>query len=398
MSIVEDDWCLSSLPPSPFYRRLPALLAGVTPPTRFAPIDLSLGEPAGDPPRFVRRILDAQFDDYRRYAPSSGTPEVKRAFARYLGRRYGLAEIDPEANTVHVAGTREALFMLPLTVAGPATSGSLALVPDPSYPAYEAGARAAGFTPLRVPTRPDNGFLPDYWRLPSDVLDRVRVIYFCSPSNPHGAVASPEYLFRLVSLARSVGALLIVDECYADLYDGTAPGTVLRAALDADGSFAGVVATHSLSKRSSLPGLRSGFVAGDAAVLARLRHIRENGAVAAPRPVCAAAAAVWDDDDHVDRNRAFYRGLIDIAEQRLGNRYGFRRPAGGFFLWLDVGDGEAAARRLWADAAVKVIPGRYLATPDAEGVSCGDRFIRLALVRDAATIGEALGRLTDILV
>lgn len=397
MSNVVDAWCLASLPPSPFYRRLPALLADVAPPADMKPIDLSLGEPAGNPPAFVKVILDERFADYRRYAPSSGTPEVKQAFTRYLARRHGLSGIDPEAHTVHVAGTREALFMLPLTMAGASNAGLLALIPDPSYPAYEAGARAAGFEPLRVPTWPEGGFLPDYWQLPAETLSRVRLIYACSPSNPHGVVAPTDYLIRLVDLARSVGALLVVDECYADLYDRQPPTTVLNAAIEAGGGFGNVVATHSLSKRSSLPGLRSGFVAGDAAILARLRHIRENGAVAAPRPVCAAAAAIWDDDGHVERNRDFYRRLVDIAEQRLGNRFDFRRPAGGFFLWLDVGDGEAAARRLWSEGAVKVIPGRYLATATADGTSCGDRFIRLALVHDETTIAEALRRLTDVL-
>ena len=400
MFTTNDDWTLRTLPASPFYRRLPALLEGTEAPPGLAPIDLSLGNPAGNPPAFVRGILDAHFDEYQKYAPSAGTPEVKRAFADYLKRRHGIpAEtLDPEAHVVHVAGTREALFMLPFTVAGAGTAGSYALIPNPAYPSYEAGARSAGFVPVSLPTTPESGFLPDFWSVPADVLKRTRMIYLCSPSNPHGAVPSAEYLARLVALARETGALLVLDECYADLYyDREPPLTVLRTALDGDGTFSNVVATHSLSKRSSLPGLRSGIVTGDPVILARLRHMRENGAVAAPRPVCAAATAIWQDDAHVAENREYYRRLFDIAERRLGNRFGFRRPAGGFFLWLDVGNGEHAARRLWAEGAVRAIPGSYLAAPEADGTSCGDAYLRVALIRDEATIDDALTRLVDVL-
>ena len=191
--------------------------------------------------------------------------------------------------------------------------------------------------------------------------------------------------------------MLAVDECYSELWDEAPPPGALAAALADGGSLEGVVVFHSLSKRSSAAGLRSGFVAGDPALLAALLRLRAYASPVQPLPLLAAATALWGDEAHVAANRALYRAKFDLAQRRLGNRFGFYRPAGGFFLWLDVGDGEAAARRLWRDGGVRVLPGGYLSIGDAQGVNAGAPYIRVALVDEIGTVDRALGRLIDVL-
>lgn len=392
---------LDDLPPSPFYRQLPALLDPLAPPPGVTPIDMSLGDPRHELPGFVRGILASNAALLGRYSPTAGTREWKEAVSGYLVRRYGLPEgmIDPGRNVTHVSGTREGLFMLPLSVIPERRAGGrpIVMLPNPFYPSYAGAAMAAGARPVYVAATKENDFLPDYLVEDQETLDRTAMIYMCSPSNPQGAMADSAYFRKLITFARERDAVLVVDECYADIYDRTPPTGALEVCKDMGGDLSNVVVFHSLSKRSNLPGLRSGFIAGDGEIVERFARLREYGAVAPPLPSCAVAAACWTDDDHVAVNRTRYSGKIDIAETVLGGRFGFYRPPGGFFLWLDVGDGEAAAAKLWEHAAVRLVPGKYLAREDADGRNPGHSFVRVALVADEQTTRDGLERIVRTL-
>jgi N-succinyldiaminopimelate aminotransferase len=339
---------------------------------------------------------------WNRYPPVDGTPEFRAAAAAWLTRRYALPPdaLDPDRHVAPLAGTKEGLYLLPSLLVGDAAGAGpppAVLMPDPVYAVYYGAAVMAGAEPVLLPATAATGFLPDLDALPRGLLARTALFYLCSPANPQGAVADLGYLRRAVRLAREHGFLLAVDECYSELWDQAAPPGALAAALAEDGGLGGVVAFHSLSKRSSAPGLRSGFVAGDPLVLARLLRLRAYASPVQPLPVLAAATALWQDEAHVDANRALYRAKVDLAQRRLGDRFGFRRPAGGFFLWLDVGDGVAACRRLWREGGVKVLPGGFLSGAAGDGAEAGAPYVRVALVDEIAAVDEALGRLSGVL-
>ena len=378
------------------FRRLAALLAHERPPAG-PTLDLALGEPRHAPPALLAETVAAHAHLWNRYPPVLGTPEFREAACAWLTHRFDLpaGALDPERHVVPVAGTKEALYLLPAVL----TSGDrspLVLMPDPVYAVYYGGAVMAGATPVLLPATAATGFLPDLEALSTDQLDRAALLYLCSPANPQGAVADRDYLRRAVRLARRHGFVLAVDECYSELWDRQPTPGALEAALAEDGSLAQVLVFHSLSKRSSAPGLRSGFVAGDPELIARLVRLRAYASPVQPLPLLAAATALWRDEAHVEANQARYRAKFDLAQHRIGNRFGFYRPAGGFFLWLDVGDGEEAARRLWREAGVRVLPGGYLSAGEG-AANPGGRYIRVALVDELETVGEALGRLSDVL-
>ncbi|MDO8290822.1 MAG: aminotransferase class I/II-fold pyridoxal phosphate-dependent enzyme [Parvibaculum sp.] len=405
---------LDTLPESPF-PRLNALIEGIQPGK--PPLIMSLGEPQHPFPDFITKTIVENAKDFGKYPPIIGTPDFRAAVAGWLGRRYDLKDVigagralDPETQILPVNGTREALFNAAL-VATPVTKAGTRpaiLMPNPFYQCYAAAALAAGAEPIYVAATRDNGFMPEFDKLPDTLLARTAMIYVCSPANPQGSVASLDYLKNLLRLARQHNILLAVDECYADIYDREKPAGALQAAIDLDGTLDNLIVFHSLSKRSSLPGLRSGFCAGDKKFMSRFRAFRNIAAPQVPLPLMAASAAAWNEDEHAAENRALYRRKIDMAERIFGNRLGFYRPAGGFFLWLDVGDGVAATRDLWAKGGVKVLPGAYLSREDSGatgdlpkgqkgGTNPGTAFIRVALVESEAKTEEALQRMADIL-
>ncbi|MFO1048300.1 MAG: aminotransferase class I/II-fold pyridoxal phosphate-dependent enzyme [Geminicoccaceae bacterium] len=378
------------------FRRLAALLAHAPAPA-VATRDLALGEPKHAPPALLAETVAAHAHLWNRYPPVPGTPEFRAAVADWLTGRYGLpaGAVDGDRHVCPLSGTKEGLYLLPSLV----TSGRgdpAILMPDPVYAVYFGGARMAGAEPVLLPATAETGFLPDLDAIPAALLERTALFFLCSPANPQGAVADLDYLRRLVRLARRHGFLLAVDECYSELWDRAPPPGGLEAALAEDGSLDRVVVFHSLSKRSSAAGLRSGFVAGDPAVIADLLRLRAYASPVQPLPLLAAATALWRDERHVEENRARYRAKFDLAERRLSNRFGFYRPAGGFFLWLDVGDGEAACRRLWSEAGLRVLPGAYLSGGDS-GINPGRPYIRVALVDEAAAVDAALERLGEVL-
>jgi N-succinyldiaminopimelate aminotransferase len=387
------------------FPRLARLLAPLDPPPGLAPIDLSIGSPMHPTAKLLTDTLAEHGHLWNRYPPVLGTAAFRAAAAGWLGRRYGLPEgsLDPERHLLAVAGTKEALYLVAQTIMPDSLADDGAgerpavLMPNPFYIVYQGGAVMAGAEAVMLPVTADTGYLPELDRLGPALLARTVAFYLCSPTNPQGAAASVDYLTRALELARRHDFLLIVDECYAELYTREPPAGALQAALRLGGGFDRLMVFHSLSKRSSAAGLRSGFVAGDPALIAGFARLRNYAAAVQPLPVLAAATALWQDEAHVEANRTLYRQKFDLAEQRLGGRFGYYRPDGGFFLWLTVGDGEAAARRLWTEAALKVLPGAYLARPDEQGRNPGDAAIRVALVHDLATTEVALRRIAETL-
>ena len=383
------------------FDRLRALLDPLTPRAGAAPISLALGEPQHTPPEMLRRIVDDNADLWGSYPPMWGTADFRAAVADWLSRRYGLAPgmVDPDRHVLPVSGTREALFMVAFVVVPERCDGGrpAVLMPNPFYQVYLGGAALAGAEPVYLPATRATGFLPDFTALDEDLLRRTAMAYYCSPANPQGAVADLDTLKRLVALAREHDFVLVADECYSEIYDRIPPPGMLEACAALGDGFDNVLVFQSLSKRSSAPGLRSGFVAGDGALIATFKRVRDYGGAPPPLPLLAASAALWRDEAHVEANRVLYREKFDRAAVRLGGRFGFARPAGAFYLWLDVGDGEAAAAALWREAALRVIPGAYLARGVSGGANPGAAYIRAALVHDIETTEDALDRLSRVL-
>jgi aspartate/methionine/tyrosine aminotransferase len=364
-------------------------------------ITLSLGEPQHPVPTFVGPVLANYINDFGRYPIARGIEPFRRAAANWLAGRFTLPRpLDPETEVLVLNGSREGLFFAALTAArhvGPRKGAPAILVPNPFYPAYGAGSRAAGCETIFLPTTRANGFLPDLDSLDDAILARTVAIFIASPANPQGAVASRDYFTRLIALARRYGFMVLSDECYSEIYTRAAPGSALECAGP---DFANVVAFQSLSKRSNLPGMRVGFAAGDKSFLAAFHELRNVAAPQVPVPLQQVAVAAYNDETHVEENRRLYRMKFDLADQILGNRFGYVRPAGGFCVWLDVsarGGDEAATVKLYRDAGVRVIPGSYLAREQADGGNPGAGFIRLALVQDSETTAEALHRLVKTL-
>jgi aspartate/methionine/tyrosine aminotransferase len=383
---------------SPF-ARLTELLAPYQPSKPL--ITLSLGEPQHPVPDFVGPVLAKHIADFGRYPIARGIEPFRKAAANWLSRRFDLPRaIDPESELLVLNGSREGLFYAALAAAryvGERRGRPAILMPNPFYPAYGAGARAAGCEPVYLPTTPANGFLPDLDALDDATLARTVAIYIASPANPQGAVATVEYFGRLKKLADRFGFMILSDECYSEIYTQNPPGSMLESAGP---DFANVVAFQSLSKRSNLPGMRVGFAAGDRKFLGLFHELRNVAAPQVPVPLQHVAVAAYSDEAHVEENRRLYRIKFDLADQILGNRYGYRRPAGGFCVWLDVstkGGDEAATVKLYRDAGVRVVPGSYLARQQPDGFNPGAGYIRLALVADSETTAEAMHRLVEIL-
>jgi len=379
---------------SPFVR-LRELL-GDTQPGKPA-ISLAVGEPQHPIPSFVGRVVAAHLDEFGRYPMNKGLDTFCQAAATWLGRRFTLPRpIDPAQEILVLNGSREGLFLAAIAAARWVTGrrGRPAmLIPNPFYAAYAAGAAAANCEPVYLPATAATGFLPDLDALSEELLARTVAFYLASPSNPQGAVADLAYLRRVVALARRFGFLVFSDECYSEIYTREPPAGMLEAAGP---DFANVVAFQSLSKRSNLPGLRIGFAAGDRKFLARFLELRNVAAPQVPIPTQHVAIAAYDDEAHVEENRRLYADKFALADKIIGHRYGYRRPAGGFFLWLDVsacGGDEAAALRLWREAGLRVVPGHYLARDQANGSNPGLGYIRVAMVQDRETTAAALQRL-----
>lgn len=392
---------LAELPPSSF-----AQLATLLDPHKPGkpPVSLAVGDPQSSPPPFIAEAIARTAQQFGQYPAINGTADWREAAAEWLRRRFGLpAEtIDAERHLLPLSGTREGLFLAPqiLTPEKKAGARPAILIPNPFYQCYAAAALAAGAQAVFVPATAETGFLPDFANVPNDILERTTAAYICSPSNPEGACAGEDYWQTLFALADKYDFTLLADECYADIYFDKPPSTALDTRLRQSGNFDRLLSFHSLSKRSGLPGLRSGIVAGDPVLMQKFRYLRNIAGPQMAGPVLAASAAAWRDEAHVLANRATYAQRMAAAKRILGNRTGFRVPQGGFFLWLEVGNGEEIALKLWREEGIRVLPGAYMGreiVPGKPQSNPGFRYIRVALVSDLVTIQAALERMAETL-
>ncbi|MEF3048426.1 aminotransferase class I/II-fold pyridoxal phosphate-dependent enzyme [Pseudotabrizicola sp. L79] len=363
-----------------------------------APIAMTIGEPRHAMPDFVGPILAENLAGFGIYPPNDGTPELLGAIGTWLHRRYGVA-LGPDRLMV-LNGTREGLFNAAIALAPETKRGKqpVILMPNPFYQVYAVAALTVGAQPVYVPATAETGYLPDYEALPPDLLDRVTVAYLCSPANPQGAIAPADYLARLMALAEKHDFRIFADECYSEIWRDAPPPGALQVADATQTDPERVAVFHSLSKRSNLPGLRSGFVATGAASMARIRQLRAFAGAPLPLPIQRVSQAAWEDETHVTASRALYQAKFRIADQVFAGLHNRVAPEGGFFLWLPVpgGDGEAAALTLWRETGVRVLPGAYLSRDTATG-NPGKAYIRVALVAPEDETHRGLIRLRDCL-
>ncbi len=361
-----------------------------------APLAMTIGEPRHAFPSFVAEVLAQNLDGFGKYPPNEGTPELLGAITGWISRRYGV-DLTP-AQVMVLNGTREGLFNGALAVCPERKNGAqpVILVPNPFYQVYAVAALAVGAEPVFVPATAETGFLPDYAALPAAVLDRTAIAYVCSPANPQGAVASRDYWRTLLALAERHDFRIFADECYSEIYRHQPPVGALEVAKEMGVDPERVFVFHSLSKRSNLPGLRSGFVAGGAESIARMRQLRSYAGAPLSLPLQRVAERVWADEDHVAENRALYRAKFALADEIFAGLDGYLSPEAGFFLWLPVPDGEAAALRLWQETGVRVLPGAYLSR-EVDGTNPGQGYIRVALVGDPEETAHGLRQIRDCL-
>ena len=370
-------------------------------------IDLTLGDPRETMPGFIADKIHEAEALFGKYPPIKGSLELRRAIADWLDRRYGLAgvaAVDPDREVLPTNGSREGLYYAAVPAVGrKVVDGSPAiLICNPYYQAYYGAALATSAEPVFLNATAATGHLPDLEEITTDeaLLRRTVAFYLCSPANPQGAVASAAYVARALELARTYDFMLFFDECYSELYSGSPPVGGLEVGSTTPQRYANLVVFNSLSKRSNLPGLRSGFCAGDGDFLETLAEVRNLVGPTMPGPIQHASAAAWSEEQHVAVNRMAYRVKFDVCDAILGSRSGYARPAGGFFLWLDLsqyGGGVEAAVTIWKRCGVRVIPGAYLAQPGRDGINPGADYVRVALVADTGTIREALGRIVSVL-
>lgn len=360
-------------------------------------VHMTIGEPRHAMPGFIADIIHDTAEGFAKYPPNEGTPQLRQAFCDWAGRRYGVT-LDLETEVMALNGTREGLFNAAIALCPEEVRGRkpLILVPNPFYQVYAVAAAAVGAEPVFVPALPENGFLPDYANLPPEVLTRTAIAYICSPANPQGAIADRDYWAGLIALAEKYDFRIFADECYSEIYRDTPPPGAMEVAKEFGADPERVVIFHSLSKRSNLPGLRSGFVASGPENIAAIKQLRAYAGAPLPLPLQNAAAATWSDETHVETSRRLYQEKFAIADAVFADFPGYNPPEAGFFLWLPVEDGEAAAMKLWTETGIRVLPGAYLAR-DVDGKNPGRGYIRVALVAAKEEMQRALIGLRDCL-
>lgn len=362
-----------------------------------APVQMTIGEPKHAFPPWVAQVIADNAHLFNSYPQNEGTDALRGAISGWLARRYGV-DVDADTRILALNGTREGLYNAAMALVPEIANGArpVILSPNPFYQVYMIAAISVGAEPRFVSATAASGHLPDYTVLPAEVLNRTAAAYVCSPANPQGAVASRDYWADLIRLAEHHDFRIFADECYSEIYRDAPPPGILSVAQDLGADPERIVAFHSLSKRSNLPGLRSGFAVGGPRSIAAMKQLRSYAGAPLPGPLQAAAAAVWGDETHVEENRALYRAKYALADDIMGDVQGYQPPQAGFFLWLPVDDGEAAALRLWQETGVRVLPGAYLAQGQgAENPGTG--FIRAALVAPKDETERALTRLRNCL-
>ena len=389
---------LETLQPYPF-ERLAQLNSGVKPPQSLKPILLSIGEPKHPTPIIIRDALVDNLSGLSQYPATKGIPELRQTISAWLERRFKLkpGSIDPDRHVLPCNGTREALFSLAQAVVDPHKNAKV-LMPNPFYQIYEGAALLAGATPVFLNATRTTGYLPDLMAVPDQVWEDCQLIYICSPSNPSGAVMAHESMAHLIQLSERFNFVIASDECYSEIYsdEGSPPPGLLEVA-QAEGvlDFRRMVVFHSLSKRSNAPGLRSGFVAGDAELLKKFLLYRTYHGAALSVPVQKASIAAWQDESHVIENRALYRQKFSAVCDILNGVLDFTIPEAGFYLWPQVpGDDQTFARSLLAATHVTVLPGSFLSRETQE-INPGAGHVRMALVAPLQDCIEAAHRIKE---
>ena len=389
---------LQQLQPYPF-EKLRALLGAATPNPDKRPIALSIGEPKHKSPAFVAKALADNLDQMAVYPTTAGIPALREAIANWCERRFSVPAgwLDAAKHVLPVNGTREALFAFTQTVVNRSDNG-LVISPNPFYQIYEGAAFLAGATPHYLPCLAEHGFNPDFDAVSADVWDRCQILFLCSPGNPTGALIPLDTLKKLIALADKHDFVIAADECYSELYfdEATPPAGLLSACAELGRQdFKRCVVFHSLSKRSNLPGLRSGFVAGDADILKAFLLYRTYHGCAMPVQTQLASIAAWSDEEHVRANRTLYREKFDAVLEILSPVMDVQRPDGGFYLWPNVGTDDAKfCRDLFVTEHVTVVPGSYLSR-DVNGFNPGAGRVRMALVAPLAECIEAAQRIRE---
>ncbi len=378
------------------FQKLAALTGAVTPPPELKRISLHIGEPKHPTPEFIKRALTENLGGLANYPTTLGAPSLRIAIAEWMRRRYALTDINAETQIIPVNGSREALFAFAQTVVDRTRAAPVVVVPNPFYQIYEGAALLAGATPQYLHTLPANGFALDFAQLPDDVWQRTQLVYVCSPGNPTGRVMTLDEWQRLFALSDRYGFVIAADECYSEIYfdEAQPPLGALQAAQQCGrAGFPRLVMFSSLSKRSNVPGMRSGFVAGDAEILKKFLLYRTYQGCAMSPPIHAASTAAWQDEVHVVENRSLYREKFTAFTGILGEVTEVGMPDAAFYVWLDtLRDDTQFTRELLAEQNVSVLPGSYLAR-EARGVNPGAQFVRIALVASTAECTEAAQRI-----
>ncbi len=387
---------LSRLHPYPF-ERLAKLKQDLVPPADRQHIALSIGEPGHATPHFIQEALLSHLHGLNRYPNTLGLPELRQTIAAWLTRRFAIpaANIDPETQILPVNGTREALFSFAQCVLDGGEK-PVVIMPNPFYQIYEGAALLAGAEPYYLNTLEENGYLPDFESVPETIWRRCRLLYLCSPGNPSGAVLDQTGHQQLLELAERHQFLIAADECYAEIYadeDNPPPGLLQSAHAMGNSEFKRCIVFHSLSKRSNAPGLRSGFVAGDAGVLRQYFRYRTYHGCAMPLPTQHASIAAWQDEEHVRQNRKQYREKFTAVLDNLDTACSISRPPASFYLWLKtpIADTEFA-RMLFAQENITVLPGSFLSRSSG-GIDPGRHHVRIALVAPLQECREAAIRI-----
>ena len=343
-------------------------------------VHMTIGEPKHAFPQWVTDVIVENAAGFNDYPPNEGSPALRGAICDWLGRRYDITR-DPETHVMPLNGTREGLYNAAMALCPEVKNGKrpVVLAPNPFYQVYMVAALSVGAEPVFVPATAETGHLPDFAGLDPAVLERTAIAYICSPANPQGAVASRAYWQTLLGLAETYDFKVFADECYCEIYRDEPPVGALQVAEEMGISPERVLSFHSLSKRSNLPGLRSGFVATGPENMKRIKQLRAYSGAPLAGPLQAASARVWADEDHVIENRRLYREKYAIADEIFAGINGYAAPQAGFFLWLPVEDGEQAALKAWTETGVRVLPGAYL-SQTVDGANPGAGYIRVALV------------------
>lgn len=385
---------LTQLHPYPF-EKLNQLFSGIQP-IDLPLIPLSIGEPKHPAPQIVIDALQQNFKHLSTYPSSKGLPELRQAISNWLIQRFHLNQLSAESEVLPVSGTREAIFSFVQAVIN-REENPYVVMPNPFYQIYEGATILAGGTPYFINCTAENNYLGDFDRVPPEVWEKTSLLFICTPGNPTGATFTTEQLQQLIQLSDQYNFIIASDECYSELWFEQPPVGLLEAcAKMGRNDYKNCVVFHSLSKRSNLPGMRSGFIAGDSTLLAPYLKYRTYHGAAMPVQHQLASIVAWNDECHVEENRKQYRQKFDLFQNELGHLLPLEKPDAGFYYWLKVDNDEAFSKKLLKEANIKVLPGRYLSRETKEG-NPGENHVRMALVADIQQCEEVARRLKNIL-